>query len=49
MPITSNDPEIRYLVGADAESIMQVRKSTSDKEFESWMYESIVKKKGFIR
>lgn len=47
--ITSNDPEIRYLVGADAESIMEVRKSTSDKEFESWMYESIVQKKGFIR
>jgi NAD(P)-dependent dehydrogenase (short-subunit alcohol dehydrogenase family) len=47
--ITSNDPEIRYLVGADAESIMEVRKSTSDKEFESWMYESIIQKKGFIR
>jgi NAD(P)-dependent dehydrogenase (short-subunit alcohol dehydrogenase family) len=47
--ITSNDPEIRYLVGADAESIMKIRKSTSDKEFENWIYESIILEKGFIR
>jgi hypothetical protein len=47
--ITSNDPEIRYLVGADAESIMETRKSTSDKEFETWIYESIIQEKGFIR
>jgi NAD(P)-dependent dehydrogenase (short-subunit alcohol dehydrogenase family) len=47
--ITTNEPEVRYLVGTDAESIMKVRKSTSDKEFESWMYESIIQKKGFIR
>jgi NAD(P)-dependent dehydrogenase (short-subunit alcohol dehydrogenase family) len=36
--ITSKEPEIRYLVGDDAEYIMKVRKSTSDKEFENWMY-----------
>jgi NAD(P)-dependent dehydrogenase (short-subunit alcohol dehydrogenase family) len=47
--ITSKAPEIRYLVGDDAESIMKVRKSTSDKEFENWMYESILQQKGFVR
>jgi NAD(P)-dependent dehydrogenase (short-subunit alcohol dehydrogenase family) len=36
--ITSKEPEIRYVVGDDAKSIMKVRKSTSDKEFENWMY-----------
>lgn len=47
--ITSKEPEIRYLVGDDAQSIMKVRKSTSDKEFENWMNESILQKKGFLR
>jgi NAD(P)-dependent dehydrogenase (short-subunit alcohol dehydrogenase family) len=48
--ITSKEPEIRYVVGYDAESIMKVRKSSSsDKEFENWMYESIVQEKGFVR
>jgi NAD(P)-dependent dehydrogenase (short-subunit alcohol dehydrogenase family) len=40
--ITSKEPEIRYVVGDDAKSIMKVRKNTSDKEFENWMYESIL-------
>ena len=47
--ITSKEPGIRYLVGDDARSIMEVRKSTSDKEFENWMYESVLEKKGFAR
>ena len=47
--ITSKEPEIRYVVGDDAEYIMKVRKSASDKEFENWMYESIVQEKGFVR
>jgi NAD(P)-dependent dehydrogenase (short-subunit alcohol dehydrogenase family) len=47
--ITSKEPEIRYVVGDDAESIMKVRKSSSDKEFENWMYESILQEKGFVR
>jgi NAD(P)-dependent dehydrogenase (short-subunit alcohol dehydrogenase family) len=47
--ITSKEPEIRYVVGDDAKSIMKVRKSTSDKEFENWMYESILQEKGFVR
>jgi NAD(P)-dependent dehydrogenase (short-subunit alcohol dehydrogenase family) len=47
--ITSKEPEIRYVVGDDAEYIMKVRKSTSDREFENWMYESILQEKGFVR
>jgi hypothetical protein len=47
--ITSEEPEIRYLVGDDAKSIMETRKSTSDKEFENWMYESVLQEKGFVR
>ena len=45
--ITSKEPEIRYIVGDDAKSIMKVRKSSSDKEFENWMCESILQEKGF--
>jgi short-subunit dehydrogenase len=47
--ITSKEPEIRYIVGDDANYIMKVRKSSSDKEFENWMYESVVQEKGFVR
>ena len=47
--ITSKEPEIRYLVGEDAEYIMRIRKNSTDKEFESWMYESIIQGKGFVR
>ena len=39
----------KCLVGDDAESIMKIRKNTSDKEFENWMYESILQEKGFVR
>jgi len=46
--ITSKDPEIRYLVGDDAESIMEVRNSISDKEFEKWMYERMLQEKDFV-
>jgi len=47
--ITSKEPEIRYVVGEDAKSIMKLRNSASDKEFENWMYESILQEKGFVR
>jgi NAD(P)-dependent dehydrogenase (short-subunit alcohol dehydrogenase family) len=47
--ITSKEPEIRYVVGEDAEYIMKIRKNSTDKEFENWMYESILKGKGFVR
>jgi NAD(P)-dependent dehydrogenase (short-subunit alcohol dehydrogenase family) len=47
--ITSKEPEIRYVVGDDAKYIMKIRKNSTDKEFESWMYESILQEKGFVR
>jgi NAD(P)-dependent dehydrogenase (short-subunit alcohol dehydrogenase family) len=47
--ITSKEPEIRYVVGEDAEYIMKIRKNSTDKEFENWMYESILQGKGFVR
>jgi NAD(P)-dependent dehydrogenase (short-subunit alcohol dehydrogenase family) len=47
--ITSKEPEIRYLVGEDAEYIMKIRKNSTDKEFENWMHESILQEKGFVR
>jgi len=47
--ITSKEPDIRYVVGDDAESIMKIRKNTSDKEFENWIYESMLREKGFVR
>jgi NAD(P)-dependent dehydrogenase (short-subunit alcohol dehydrogenase family) len=47
--ITSKEPEIRYVVGDDAEYIMKIRKNSTDKEFENWMYESILQGKGFVR
>jgi short-subunit dehydrogenase len=47
--ITSKEPEIRYLVGEDAEYVMKIRKNTTDKEFDNWMYESILQGKGFVR
>jgi NAD(P)-dependent dehydrogenase (short-subunit alcohol dehydrogenase family) len=46
--ITSKEPEIRYVVGEDADSIMGVRKSTSDKEFENWMYENILQQQQYV-
>jgi NAD(P)-dependent dehydrogenase (short-subunit alcohol dehydrogenase family) len=47
--ISSKEPEIRYLVGEDAEYIMKIRKNSTDKEFENWMHESILQEKGFVR
>jgi len=46
--ITSKEPEIRYVVGDDAGSIMKIRKNTSDKEFENWMYESILQNQQYV-
>lgn len=46
--ITSKEPEIRYVVGEDAESIMEVRKNSSDKEFENWMYENVLQQQQYI-
>ena len=33
--VTSEDPQLRYLVGNDAATIMEARKSMSDREFEN--------------
>jgi NAD(P)-dependent dehydrogenase (short-subunit alcohol dehydrogenase family) len=46
--ITSKDPEFRYVVGDDAESIMRIRQNSTDKEFENWVYENILQKKRYI-
>jgi hypothetical protein len=43
--ITSKDPDVRYLVGDDAEEIMKVRKNASDNEFENWMYKRILRER----
>jgi NAD(P)-dependent dehydrogenase (short-subunit alcohol dehydrogenase family) len=46
--ITSKDPEFRYVVGDDAESIMRIRQNSTDKEFENWVYENILQQKRYI-
>jgi NAD(P)-dependent dehydrogenase (short-subunit alcohol dehydrogenase family) len=46
--ITSKDPEFRYVVGDDAKSIMNIRKNSSEKEFENWVYENVLQKKRYI-
>ena len=47
--VKSNNPEIRYLVGNDAISLIEKRKNMSDKEFENWIKESLYEQKGFVR
>ena len=47
--INSNDPDIRYTVRKDAESVIRVRSELTDKELEKWVQESYMEKKGFIR
>ena len=46
--ITSKLPEIRYVVGDDANSMMKIRKNSTDKEFENWVYENIIQKQQYI-
>ena len=46
--IKSKEPEFRYVAGDDAESIMKIRKNSTDKEFENWVYENILQKKRYI-
>ena len=47
--VKSNNPEIRYLVGNDAISLIEKRKNMTDKEFENWIKESLYEQKGFVR
>jgi hypothetical protein len=35
-------------IGFDDKSIMEIRKNTSDKEFENRMYQRILQEKGFV-
>jgi NAD(P)-dependent dehydrogenase (short-subunit alcohol dehydrogenase family) len=46
--ITSKEPKIRYVVGDDAESMMKIRKNSTDKEFENWVYENVLQKQHYI-
>lgn len=36
-------------MGKDADSVLKVREELSDNEFEKWVRESYMEKKGFIR
>jgi NAD(P)-dependent dehydrogenase (short-subunit alcohol dehydrogenase family) len=45
----SSNPNIRYTVGKDAESILKARAELSDRELEKWVRESFMDKKGYIR
>ena len=47
--VNSPNPNIRYSVGKDGESILKTRAELSDKEMEKWARESYMDKKGFIR
>ena len=47
--LNSPNPELRNLVGKDAESIFKARAELSDKELEQWAREAYMEKKGFIR
>ena len=46
--VKSNNPEIRYLVGNDAQFLIEKRQNITDKEFENWMKESLFEQKGFV-
>jgi NAD(P)-dependent dehydrogenase (short-subunit alcohol dehydrogenase family) len=47
--IIDDNQEIRYVVGKDANSILENRKKMLDKDFENWMRESLIDQKGFVR
>jgi hypothetical protein len=47
--INSNDPDVRYTVGKDAEFVIRVRSELTDKELEKWVQESYMEKKGLVR
>jgi len=47
--VNSANPNVRYSVGRDAESILKRRAQLSDSEMEKWVRESYMEKKGFIR
>ena len=47
--IKSENPNTRYLVGDDAAAIIEIRKKSSDFEFERWIKESLLDQRGFVR
>jgi len=47
--VSTSNPNVRYPVGKDAESVLKARTELSDKEIEKWVRESYMDKKGFIR
>lgn len=47
--VDSPSPELRYLVGKDAESLFKARKELSDRELERWVRASFMEEKGFVR
>ena len=46
--INSNDPDVKYTVGKDAESVIRIRSELTDKELEKWVQESYMEKKGSL-
>lgn len=47
--VIDKNQEIRYIVGKDANSILEKKKKMSDKDFDGWMKESLIDQKGFVR
>jgi NAD(P)-dependent dehydrogenase (short-subunit alcohol dehydrogenase family) len=47
--VNSANPNVRYPVGRDAESVLKARAELPDKELEQWVREGYMERKGFIR
>lgn len=47
--VNTSNPNVRYTVGKDAESVLRKRAELSDMEMEKWVRESFLEKKGFMR
>ena len=47
--VNTSNPNVRYTVGKDAESVLKKRAELSDMEMEKWVRESFLEKKGFMR
>jgi hypothetical protein len=46
--LTSEDPQLRYIVSDDATTLIQARMNMSDKEFENWMYENVLQQQQYV-
>jgi short-subunit dehydrogenase len=47
--VGSEKPNFRYIIGEDAETVMNMKKVLSDSEFEYWIWDSIMEGKGLVR